>query len=212
MIAIEAVRRLQSPETITAGGVVIVGFAGLLVNAGSAVIVGRNAHGNLNMRGALWHLASDALGSVAVIIAGIGAWAFGTDKLDSIASLFIAVLIVWGAWKLFREATAVLLETVPADLDPADVTAALCAESGVEAVHHMHLWTMGSEEPALSAHVVLEGEWTLHDAQLRAGELKHMLIDRFGIEHTTLEVECHACLEDETHTPTALGPGHAHRH
>jgi cobalt-zinc-cadmium efflux system protein len=211
VIAIEAVKRLQSPEAITASGVIVVGVFGLLVNAGSAVIVGRAAHGNLNMRAALWHLASDALGSVAVIIAGIGAAVFGTDRIDSIASLFIAVLIVWGAWQLIREATAVLLEAAPADVDPSEVRQALCDEPGVEAVHHLHLWTMGSEQRALSAHLVLDGEWTLHDAQLRAGEIKHMLDHRFGIEHATLEVECHACVDDETHEHAPTG-AHTHRH
>jgi cobalt-zinc-cadmium efflux system protein len=209
VIVIEAIRRLQSPEAITAGGVIVVGGLGFLVNAGSAWIVGREAHGNLNMRGALWHLASDALGSIAVVVAGIGALVFGTDRLDSVASIFIAVLIVWGAWQLIREATAVLLEAVPADLDPATVRDALAAETGVQAVHHMHLWTTGSEQAALSAHIVLEGEWTLHDAQERAGDLKRLLADRFGINHATLEVECHACLDDETHAPE---PSHSPRH
>jgi cobalt-zinc-cadmium efflux system protein len=73
---------------------------------------------------------------------------------------------------------------------------ALCAGSGVEAVHHLHLWTTGSEQAALSAHVVLGGPLSLHDAQERAGDLKRMLASRFGIEHATLEVECHACVED----------------
>jgi cobalt-zinc-cadmium efflux system protein len=66
-------------------------------------------------------------------------------------------------------------------------------------VHHLHLWTTGSEQAALSAHVVLGGPLSLHDAQLRAGDLKRMLAARFGIEHSTLEVECHACLDDEAH-------------
>jgi len=200
VIVYEAIRRLGNPEPITAGGVLVIGVVGLLVNGGSAWVVGRNAHGNLNMRGALWHLASDALGSLAVIAAGIGAAVFDTDRIDSIASLFIAVLIVGGAWRLLREATRVLLEAVPADLDAATVRQALCDERGVDAVHHLHLWTSGSEHAALSAHVVLGGEMSLHAAQLRAGELKRMLDERFGIDHATLEVECHACVDDEVHT------------
>jgi cobalt-zinc-cadmium efflux system protein len=209
VIVFEAIRRLDNPEPITAAGVLVIGVVGLLVNGGSALIVGQHAHGNLNMRGALWHLASDALGSVAVIVAGIGAAVFDTDRLDSIASLFIAVLIVVGAWRLLRDATRVLLEAVPADLDAAAVRAALCDEPGVDAVHHLHLWTTGSEHAALSAHIVLGGEMTLHTAQLRAGELKHMLVERFGIDHATLEVECHACVDDEEHTSESE---HQHQH
>jgi cobalt-zinc-cadmium efflux system protein len=163
------------------------------------MVVSRHAHHSMNMRGALWHLLADAAGSVAVIIAGLGALHFGAVRLDPIASLVIAVLVLVAGWRLVREATSVLLDAVPDGLDASAVRAALCAESGVDAVHHLHLWTTGSEHATLSAHIVLVGTLTLHDAQVRAGELKQMLASRFGIEHTTLEVECHACVDDEAH-------------
>jgi len=210
-IAVEAIHRLASPTSIDAAGVIIVGGLGIVVNAGSAWIVGRHAHGSLNMRSVLLHLATDAVGSVAVVIAGVGAALFGWERLDPIASLLIAVLVVFAAWQLLRDATRVLLEAVPADLDANQVTEALCAEPGVEAVHHLHLWTSGSERPALSAHVVLGDTLSLHDAQLRADELKHMLTERFGIDHATLEVECHACVDDETHKHETPGAAH-HSH
>jgi cobalt-zinc-cadmium efflux system protein len=198
-VTVEAIHRLQSPESIDAAAVIVVGVLGLLVNAGSAAVVRQHHHDNINMRGAFWHLATDALGSVAVIIAGVGAAVFGADRLDPIASLVIAVLIVVVGARLVRDASRVLLEAVPPGIDPAEVRDALCAEKGVDAVHHLHLWTSGSEEPALSAHVVLGGELTLHAAQERALELKRMLATRFHIEHSTLEVECHACVDDEAH-------------
>src|SRR5262249_18617653 len=97
--------------------------------------------------------------------------------------------------------TRVLLEAVPKGLDTGSVRAALGAEPGVEAVHHLHVWTTGSEHAALSAHVVLGDTTSLHDARLRAVELKHMLADRFGIDHATLEVECHECEADDVHSP-----------
>jgi len=200
VVILEAVRRLETPQSIDAVGVLVVGGAGLLVNLGSATVVARHAHGSLNLRGAFWHLLADALGSVAVIVAGAGAALFGADRLDPIASLLIALLVMAGAWKLLRDATRVLLESVPAGLETAAVQDALCAEPGVEAVHHLHLWTSGSEHAALSAHVVLGETQSLHDAQLRAEELKRMLVDRFGIAHATLEVECHTCVDDETHS------------
>ena len=124
---------------------------------------------------------------------------FDAERLDPIASLVIAALVLVAGWRLVREATSVLLDAVPSGLDASAVRAALCAEPGVDAVHHLHLWTTGSEHATLSAHIVLGGTLTLHDAQVRAGELKQMLASRFGIEHTTLEVECHACVDDEAH-------------
>jgi cobalt-zinc-cadmium efflux system protein len=198
-VVVEAVRRLGSPHAVTAAGVIVVGVAGLAVNAGSASLLARHAHDNINMRGAFWHLASDALGSIAVVVAGIGAGLFGADRLDPIASIVIAALVVSAAFSLMRDATRVLLETVPSGLDVTVVRAALDEQPGVEAVHHLHVWTTGSEHAALSAHVVLGDTLTLHEAQLHAARLKQLLSDRFGIEHATLEVECHACVDDETH-------------
>jgi cobalt-zinc-cadmium efflux system protein len=198
-VMVEAVRRLDSPHEVSAAGVLVVGGLGLAVNLGSALAVARHARGNLNARGALWHLLADALGSFVVVIAAAGVAWFGADRLDSIASLVIAVLVVAAGWHLLRDATRVLLEAVPADLDAAAVGAALAAEPGVDAVHHLHLWTTGSQHAALSAHVVLGGSPSLHDAQVRAGELKEMLARRFGIGHATLEVECHACADDDAH-------------
>jgi len=207
-VVVEAIRRLGSPQAIDAAAVMIVGGLGIVVNVGSAAVVHRHAHGNVNMRGAVFHLAADALGSIAVVVAGLGAAIFGADRLDPIASLVISVLVVVGAVRLLRDATRVLLEAAPADLEASAVSAALCAEPGVEAVHHLHLWTTGSERPALSAHVVLGSALNLHEAQLRAADLKHILTERFGIDHATLEVECHACVEDEMHQHDVSGHLH----
>jgi cobalt-zinc-cadmium efflux system protein len=209
-IVVEAARRLQNPEPIDAKGVLIVGGLGLLVNVGSAFVVARAAHGNLNLRAALWHLMFDALGSLAVVIAAIGTMAFDTQRLDSIASIAIAVLVVGGAWRLLRDSTRVLLEAVPTGVDVGAVRAALAEEPGVEAVHHLHVWTVGAEHTALSAHVVLAGPLSLHEAQERSVALKQVLSERFGIDHATLEVECHACIDDEVHA--LLPSAHDHNH
>lgn len=199
VVVVEAIRRFGSPHDLSAGGVVVVGAVGLVVNVASAAALFRHAHGNMNLRGAFWHLFTDALGSVGVIVAGAGVALFGAEWLDPAASIVISALVMAAAWQLLRDAGRVLLEAVPANLDVAAVRNALSSQPGVEAVHHLHLWTTGSEQAALSAHVVLGGPLSLHDAQLRAGDLKRMLAGDFGIEHATLEVECHACIEDEAH-------------
>ncbi len=206
-VAVEAVRRLGSPHHIDAAGVLVIGGIGLVVNVGSALVLLRAARGNLNLRVAFWHLATDALGSIAVIVAAMGALVFGIERLDPVASLVIGVLIVVVSWQLLRDSSRVLLDAVPGDIDPAAVRAALGEQPGVEAVHHLHVWGIGSQRAALSAHVVLTGPLSLHDAQERAADLKVLLADRFGIEHATLEVECHACVDDHVHTT----PEPAHR-
>lgn len=197
VVMVEAVRRFGGTHEVSASGVLVVGSIGLIVNLASAGALFRHAHGNLNMRAAFWHLFTDAIGSVGVIVAGVGVALFGVDWLDPLVSILISVLVIGAAWALLRDAGRVLLEAAPKDLDVAEVRTALSSEPGVEAVHHLHVWTMGSEQAALSAHVVLGGPLSLHDAQLRSGDLKRMLGSRFGIQHATIEVECHACLDDE---------------
>jgi len=196
-IIFEAIGRIGSPAEIRGGGVVIVASLGLLVNLGSAAILFRAQGESLNMRGAFLHMAADAAGSVAAIIAGVAVLAWNATWVDPVASILVALLVLWSCWGLLRDTTNVLLEGTPRGIDPDAVRAALDADMTVEAVHHVHLWSLASDEPALSAHVVLAGEVTLHQAQERGDELKAMLARRFGIGHSTLELECHACDDPE---------------
>jgi cobalt-zinc-cadmium efflux system protein len=195
LIVVEAVIRLGSPDEVRGPGVMAVAGVGLVVNLWCAVALARAEGHSLNMHGAFLHMAADAAGSVAALVAGFAAWAWGADRVDPVASIAIAILVGWSAWGLLRDTTNVLLEGTPRGIEPDDVRAALEADPQVEAVHHVHLWSLASDEPSLSAHVVLRGEVTLHEAQQRGDALKAMLADRFGIHHSTVELECHACDE-----------------
>ena len=194
-IVVEAVQRLGESPEIDGAGVAAVALLGLFVNAGSAWVVARAAGANLNLRGAFWHLTGDALGSVAALVAGLAVVFADATWVDAAASLVIAALITISALVLLRDVVRVLLEGAPSGVQVDDVERALAAAPRVEAVHHVHVWSLGSETPALSAHVVLAGEPSLHEAQARGDELKSMLADRFGIGHATLELECHDCVE-----------------
>jgi cobalt-zinc-cadmium efflux system protein len=195
LIVVEAIHRLGQHADVRGGGVVVVASIGLAVNLASALVLKRVRGDSLNLRAAFLHMAADAAGSVAAIVAGLAVLVWNATWVDSVASILIAVLVAVGAIGLLRDTTNVLLEGAPRGIDPDAVRAALGADRWVEAVHHVHLWSLASDEPALSAHVVLEGEVTLHEAQERGRELKDMLADRFGIDHATLELECHACDE-----------------
>ena len=140
----------------------------------------------------------DAAGSVAAIVAAIAVITVGADWVDPVASMLIAVLVVWSAWSLLKETTNVMLEAAPGDIAAVDVEAALLAESGVSAVHHSHLWSLASDVTAFSGHVVLDDTETLHDAQAAGTRLKSMLAAQFGITHATLELECHPCTDPTT--------------
>jgi len=195
-VLVEAVQRFGTPTDVDGLGILVVGVLGLAVNAGSAWVIGRVGGDNLNLRGAFLHLASDAAGSAGVVVAGIVIMATGADWVDPLVSILITLLVLAAAWQLLRDATRVLLEGTPKGIDVETVEGALAGAPGVDAVHHVHVWSIGSETPALSAHVVLGGEQTLHDAQLACDGLKQMLAERFGIEHATLELECHACADE----------------
>lgn len=192
----EAIDRYSHPEPVDGLGVAVVGAIGLAVNAGSAWFIGRSSGANLNMRAAFWHLASDALGSFGVIVSGIvlAIWP-AADWVDPTISIAITLLVLVAAWGLLRDATSVLLERAPRGLEAEAIEATLLAADDVEAVHHVHVWSLGSETPALSAHVVLRDEPTLHEAQIVGTRLRDLLAERFGVEHATLELECHDCAE-----------------
>ena len=194
-IAVEAAERFSNPHPVDGLGVAILGAIGLAVNAGSAVIVARSSGTNLNLRGAFLHLASDAVGSLGVMIAGIVVVVSGATWVDPTISLLITALVLVAAWSLLRDATSVLLERAPRGLDGAAIEAALLEIATVAEVHHVHVWSLGSETPALSAHVVLHDEPSLHDAQLVGNQVRALLADRFGVEHATLELECHDCAD-----------------
>jgi cobalt-zinc-cadmium efflux system protein len=190
-IAVEAVQRVVTPVDVSGAGLAVLAAAGLVVNLACARLLHEVAGKSLNMRGAFLHVTLDAAGSLAALLAGIAIVLWDVPRADPIASLLIGALVLWAAWRLLVDTTHVLLEGTPEGLDPAGVERAIVDHDGVEGVHHLHLWSLASDVPALSAHVVLAGEMSLHDAQVRGDSVKAMLADRFGIDHATLELECH---------------------
>jgi len=190
-----AAKRLAHPVEVRGGGLLVVATVGLVVNVGSAWMLSGAKGRSLNMRGAFVHLASDALGSVAAMTAGVLVLGWGLNRADPAMSIVIGVLVVWAAWRLLADATQVLLEGAPVGMDVERIHEAMSTEAGVRDVHHVHVWNLASDVPALSAHVVLTGNPSMHDAQLQGEHLKSMLSERFGVEHVTLELECHGHVE-----------------
>lgn len=199
-----AATTLDEPRAVVGGGVLAIAGLGLVVNVVSAVLLARSRAASLNMRGAFLHMTLDAIGSLLAIVVGVVILLTGAAWTDSVASMLVTALVLWSAWRLLRDTTHVLLEGTPRGIDAADIEDALKAEPRVDAIHHLHLWSLSSDVSALSAHVVIKDEITLHDAQLEGDRLKSMLRDRFGIEHATLELECHSC-EPPTTVSTVAG-------
>ncbi len=197
-VVYEAIGRIGDPPEIEGGWVAVVAAIGLLVNVVSAWLLFGARHDNLNMRGVFLHMLADAAGSVAAIAAGLAAFFGQLYWVDPTVSILIGVLVLASAWGLLKAATHVLLEGSPTHVEASAIIGALSEHRKVSDVHHLHLWYLASDEVALSGHVVLDGETSLHDAQQVGDELRDLLRDRFSVAHTTLELECHNC-ENPTH-------------
>lgn len=182
----EAVRRLGAPPQIPALPVVVVAAIGIAVNLGGAWLMRHGHAGDLNRRGAFLHLVADAAVSLATVLAGIGMLQLGWAWLDPATALLVGAVVAASAFGLLRDAFNAAMDAVPAALDQAQVRAWLQAQDGVEAVHHLHIWSLGAGEVAMTAHLVRHDAGG-HDAFL---DLVHQGLDeRFGINHPTLQVE-----------------------
>jgi cobalt-zinc-cadmium efflux system protein len=188
----DALRRLASPPPVRASGMLAVAITALVVNGGSSIMLARAAGRSLNMRAAYLHLAVDAAGSLTAIAAAAVILGWGLRAADPVAALVTAALAAGAVWALVRDTTHVLMEGAPWGLDPLKVEGVLREHGHVVGVHHLHLWSLASDVPALSAHVVLAGDPTVADAQRCAAALRAALAERFGIVNVTLELECEA--------------------
>jgi cobalt-zinc-cadmium efflux system protein len=192
-VIVEAIRRIGAPPHIEAGGMLVVASLGLAVNTASIVILARSRSESLNMRAAFVHMSADAAGSVGVVVAGVAALG-SVLWVDPSVSLLLGVLIVFSGSRLLLESTHILMEGTPRDLDPDEIATAIATIDGVESVHHLHVWHLASDTVALSAHIVAAGEPSLEEAQSIGNEVRSRISDRFGISHTTLELENDSCI------------------
>jgi cobalt-zinc-cadmium efflux system protein len=182
----EAVRRLRDPPEVLGGWMLAVALVGLAVNVAAGWILYRSRGTSLNVEAALRHVLADFLGSIGVAAAAVvivfGGWA----EADPVASIAVGILVLASSWTILRDSTTILLESAPRGLDTRAVGARLAASPGVVEVHDLHVWTITSGFPALSAHVLVgRGE----DCHGRRRELERLLAQEFGIEHTTLQVD-----------------------
>jgi cobalt-zinc-cadmium efflux system protein len=181
-----AVHRLVSPEDVRGGLVLVVALAGALVSLAASFVLSRASRGSLNVRGAFLHVLTDVAAFGAAALAGGMILATGWDRFDPIASLVVAALMLWSGVSLLRDSTAIFLERAPSDADPEAIGRALVADGDVVEVHDLHVWTVTSGFPALSAHVLVAPDADCHAARRR---LEQTLSHRFGLNHTTLQVE-----------------------
>lgn len=185
-IAYEAIGRFADPQPVESTTVMIVAAIGIAVNGVTAWLFASGRKGDINIRGAYWHMAADAAVSAGVVFTGFLILSLGWLWLDPATSLVIVVVILAGTWGLLRDSVAMSLDRVPAGITLGEVEASLSALSGVSRVHDLHIWSMSTTEVALTAHLVMPagspGDAFLHDTGA-------MLHDRFEIGHTTIQIE-----------------------
>lgn len=198
--------RLQHPQHIKSGLMLVVAVGGLGVNLLAMRVLGTHRHDNLNVRGAFLHVLGDALGSAGVIVAGLVIRFTGWTPIDSLVSLFISSLILVSGFRLVRETVSVLLESSPPHLDAEALRRDLAGLPGVRNVHDLHIWTVTSGFVSLSCHCEVASSGVADDVLRRATNL---LRERYGIRHVTIQPETsqiheeleHCCLDQHQARP-----------
>jgi len=185
-VFVEAYARFREPTEVLGGPMLAVAALGLLVNAVGAAILYRSGGESLNVAGAMRHVLADALGSVGAMVAAAIIILTGWRYADPLVSVAIGILILGSSWTLLRDSTNILLEATPRGLDAEEVGRKMAAAEGIIEVHDLHIWTITSGFPALSAHVLVGGQ---EDCHARRRELEELLTQEFDISHTTLQVD-----------------------
>jgi len=186
LITYEGIRRLVSPPEVAGTAVLVVALVGIVVNLAATYTLSKANRQSMNVEGAFQHILTDLVAFIATAIAGAVIIATGFARADGIASLFVAAIMLRAAYGLLRDSGRVFLEAAPRGLDPDTIGQAMAACGGVSEVHDLHVWEVTSGFPALSAHVLVGRE---NDCHATRRNLEALLLDRFELEHTTLQVD-----------------------
>ncbi|WP_035857338.1 cation diffusion facilitator family transporter [Cryptosporangium arvum] len=201
VFVVEAIDRFRNPPDVAGGLVLATAVVGIGVNALATWAISRADRRSLNVEGAFQHLLNDLFAFIATAVAGAIVLFTGWARADAIATLLVAISMAWAGWGLLRDSWRVFLEAAPRGLDVARIDGDLHAVDGVVDVHDLHVWEVTSGFPNLSAHLLLAKD---QDCHTRREEIAALLAERYGIRHTTLQVD-HA--QERLIDPADLRPG-----
>jgi cobalt-zinc-cadmium efflux system protein len=204
----EAVQRLYSPVLVNSSTMMGVAAVGVVINGAIAWMLMRS-HSDLNIRSALVHMVGDTLATLAVIFGGLAIALTGHNYIDPVLSILIGVMIVWSSFGIIRESLNILLEGTPRGMELEQVELALRDIGGVNNVHDLHIWSIGSESHALSCHIAI-ADIPPSESESIMREVQRMLAERFRILHTTIQFEHVVC--DIAHGCIIVPEGDQHRH
>jgi cobalt-zinc-cadmium efflux system protein len=209
VIAIEAVHRLNHPVTVQPRVMMLVAAAGVVMNGVIAALLWTAAK-DINIRSTFIHMLGDTLSTAAVILGGVGILLSGLNWIDPVLSLIIAAMILWSSISIVRETLNILLEGTPSGISLPQIRTSLAAIEGVEEIHDLHVWSLGSHTRALASHVTIADIPPSESNRILA-EIRSMLLARFQIDHTTIQFE-HAACEVAHGCVMAVGEEPAHVH
>ena len=193
----EAYKRFINPPDVQANILIGVGVAAVIVNLTTALLVRRGAENDLNIRSAFLHLMGDVFSTLGAVIAGIIIRFTAWNWLDPLVSVLIGFLILWNAWGILRESIHILMESTPGDVDMDALQNDMLSIEGVRGVHDLHVWSLTQSLRTLSAHLVTDDIPVSAGAKVQ-GKVGEMLARKYGIAHSTLQLECEEC------TPSTL--------
>ncbi|WP_151083713.1 cation diffusion facilitator family transporter [Nocardioides cynanchi] len=199
----EAVRRLMDPPQVQGGLVAATAGVGIAVNLAATLLIRRADRRSLNVEGAFQHVLNDLFAFIATLVAGVVVLLTGWDRADAVAALAVAVLMARASYGLLRDSGRIFLEASPRGLDPAAIEAAVRAVPDVSDVHELHVWEVTSGFPALSAHVLVAPGSDCHERRIF---LEDLLLETFGIDHTTLQVDHRHDVYDATSLGRRIRP------
>ncbi|HEX7594210.1 MAG TPA: cation diffusion facilitator family transporter [Anaerolineae bacterium] len=200
----EAWERLQNPTPIHSGEMLVIAIIGLVANLVTARLLHEHDHADLNTRSAFLHVVGDALASLGVIVGGIVMLMTGWYAIDPLISAFIGLIIVTGSWRVLRSSLHILFEGAPEGIAIGDVAQAMGNVAGVQEVHDLHLWSICSGYPALSAHILV-ADAACETTTTQMVSLKQTLAERFNIQHTTIQFETANCGQGTVVCPASRG-------
>jgi cobalt-zinc-cadmium efflux system protein len=186
LLAVEAVRRLVHPGTVTGGLVTVTAVAGIVVNLGATWVLSGADRESLNVEGAFQHVLTDLFAFIATAVAGVVVLLSGWDRADPIASLVVVVLMLRSGVGLVRQSGRILVNAAPIGLEPSGIGLAMTGRPQVTGVHDLHVWEITSGRPALSAHVLVDPGADCHAVRI---DLEALLLSSYGIGHSTLQVD-----------------------
>jgi len=200
LVALEAIRRLIDPPPVQGGPVLVVALLGVVVNVAAAWVLAKANRSSLNAQGAFQHILTDLYAFIATFIAGVVIVATGFVRADAIASLIVVALMFRAGWGLLRDSGRILLEAAPAGVDLDQIRGHLRGNVHVLNVHDLHVWTVTSDLPALSAHVVVD-DACFHDGHTPRllDQMQDCLVGHFDVEHSTFQFEPASHSDHETH-------------